>query len=77
MGVLNWTSRLNIIEGIVKGVQYLHEDCRLKIYHRDLKPENILLDKDMTPKITDFGVSKFFEPNHTQSSTTLNIHGTG
>lgn len=76
MGVLNWNSRLNIIDGILKGIQYLHEDSRLKIFHCDLKPENILLDSNMTPKISDFGISKFFDVNQTRECTTINIVGT-
>ncbi|KMZ58790.1 S-locus receptor kinase (SRK) [Zostera marina] len=50
---LNWKKRVEIIIGISKGLQYLHEDSRLKIVHRDIKAGNILLDEDMNPKITD------------------------
>lgn len=39
---------------ILKGVNYLHENS---IIHRDLKLDNILIDKNMNPKICDFGIS--------------------
>ncbi|KAM0894979.1 hypothetical protein ACQ4PT_024138 [Festuca glaucescens] len=57
---LDWTKRRKIISGIARGLLYLHEESRLKIIHRDLKPSNVLLDLDMSPKISDFGLSRAF-----------------
>ena len=46
---------------ICKGLLHLHE---LDIIHRDLKSLNILLNKNLNAKITDFGISKFFQSNY-------------
>ncbi|XVF84749.1 hypothetical protein PTKIN_Ptkin17bG0063800 [Pterospermum kingtungense] len=55
---LSWSVRLKIINGITKGLVYLHEFSPKKYIHGDLKPSNILLDRNMEPHISDFGLGR-------------------
>ncbi|KAK9059789.1 hypothetical protein SSX86_020493 [Deinandra increscens subsp. villosa] len=67
--MLDWPQRFNIIQGIARGILYLHQDSRLQIIHRDLKASNILLNSDMNPKISDFGLARNFVGQDTTAKT--------
>ncbi|KAF8410823.1 hypothetical protein HHK36_003360 [Tetracentron sinense] len=58
---LSWPIRYNMCLGIAKGLNYLHQDSRMKIVHRGIKATNILLDKFLKAKISDFGLAKLFD----------------
>ncbi|XP_073141264.1 probable leucine-rich repeat receptor-like serine/threonine-protein kinase At3g14840 [Henckelia pumila] len=73
---LDWPTRHKICIGIARGLAYLHEESRLKIVHRDIKATNILLDKNLNPKISDFGLAKLDEEENTHISTRIaGTHG--
>ncbi|EEF32638.1 receptor serine/threonine kinase, putative [Ricinus communis] len=60
---INTISVKNMYEialGVARGIEYLHEGCKMQILHFDIKPHNILLDENFMPKISDFGLAKLY-----------------
>ncbi|KAL3714464.1 hypothetical protein ACJRO7_006391 [Eucalyptus globulus] len=56
--------------GVARGIKYLHRGCDMQILHFDIKPHNILLDKDLTPKVSDFGLARLYSPDRNTVSLT-------
>uniref|UniRef100_A0ACD5YBS8 Uncharacterized protein n=1 Tax=Avena sativa TaxID=4498 RepID=A0ACD5YBS8_AVESA len=68
----DWPTTFKIIKGTCEAIDYLHRGRGENnyIYHLDLKPDNILMDKNMVPKIGDFGLSRLFNDSATHQTTT-------
>ncbi|KAI4383677.1 hypothetical protein MLD38_009485 [Melastoma candidum] len=70
----NWYKRIDIAEGVARGLSYLHEECSRHIIHCDIKPQNVLLDDGMVAKISDFGLAKLLVADQTRTLT--DVRGT-
>lgn len=61
--VLDWSTRVFIIRGIAKGIDYLHRKKGSKhgIVHQNISAENVLLDAGYKALIADSGMHKLLE----------------
>jgi len=65
---LCWDKLFEIVIGIARGLEYLHNGCNTCIVHFDNKSQNILLDQNFCPKISDFGFAKLCQQKQSKIS---------
>ncbi|MCO5613526.1 hypothetical protein L7F22_067803 [Adiantum nelumboides] len=68
---LDWNARMKIALGAARGLAYLHEDANPRVIHRDFKASSILLERDFTPKISDFGLAMTADKEDGHLSTSV------
>ncbi|EEF34326.1 probable inactive leucine-rich repeat receptor-like protein kinase At1g66830 [Ricinus communis] len=71
---LSWLVRLRIMQGVARGLSFLHEFSPRRYVHGNLKPSNILLGENMEPCISDFGLSRLAYT--TEESTSVYLEQT-
>lgn len=67
-GILPEAKVLKYVRQIGEALQFVHEK---NILHLDIKPSNILIDKNDNARLIDFGVSKRYDIEQQETSTTL------
>nr|GMC82726.1 LRR receptor-like serine/threonine-protein kinase GSO1 [Ipomoea batatas] len=58
--VLDWSTRVSIIKGIARGIEYLHGNKGNKpaLVHRNISAEKVLIDHRYNPLLSDSGLHK-------------------
>jgi len=71
-GPLPFEQAYKIAKATLDAFQYAHENG---ILHRDIKPANIMIDKDLNPKIMDFGIARMgTTASHDTAASMLSVH---
>ncbi|XP_022938147.1 leucine-rich repeat receptor-like protein kinase TDR isoform X1 [Cucurbita moschata] len=51
-----WSTKLNLVIAIARGLHFLHHDCYPAIPHGDLRSSNVIFDENMEPHLAEFGL---------------------
>ncbi|KAJ0658173.1 putative protein kinase RLK-Pelle-LRR-IV family [Helianthus annuus] len=68
--VLDWSTRASIINGIAKGIEYLHGSKLNKpaLVHQNISVKNVLLDQRFKPLLSDSGLHQLLTKDTVYSS---------
>lgn len=66
---MDWNTRIRIVLGAAKGLEYLHEKANPPVIYRDFKSSNVLLNRDFEVKLSDFGLAKLGSVGDTQNAS--------
>ncbi|KAJ0241632.1 Pollen receptor-like kinase 3 [Hirschfeldia incana] len=61
---LTWPTRLKIVQGVARGMQFLHEEfASYELPHGNLKSSNVLLSETYEPLISDYAFLPLLQPD--------------
>ncbi|CAN8245165.1 unnamed protein product [Cochlearia groenlandica] len=72
---LDWFTRMRIVHGAAKGLEYLHDYADPPVIYRDFKASNILLESDFNSKLSDFGLARL-GPTEGKDHVSTRVMGT-
>jgi serine/threonine protein kinase len=72
---LDWFTRMRIVHGAAKGLEYLHDYADPPVIYRDFKASNILLQSDFNSKLSDFGLARL-GPTEGKDHVSTRVMGT-
>merc|ERR1711953_524025 len=72
---LDWFTRMKIVHGAAKGLEYLHDYADPPVIYRDFKASNILLQSDFNSKLSDFGLARL-GPTEGKDHVSTRVMGT-
>ncbi|KAJ3682924.1 hypothetical protein LUZ60_013151 [Juncus effusus] len=59
---LDWNARFDIVLKTANGIAQIHLESGVKLVHGNIKSTNILLNQDLTPFVSDYGLSSVINP---------------
>lgn len=74
--VSSWKTRIEILLGVSRAIEYLHSYAVPPVIHRDIKPSNILLGSSWSPRLSGFDLASGCSPEGRENSITTAVVGT-
>ncbi|GJN00027.1 hypothetical protein PR202_ga17175 [Eleusine coracana subsp. coracana] len=69
--MMTWPQRYAVAAGVASVLAYLHQECERRVIHRDVKTSNVLLDRNMNPRLGDFGLARLVDHGDKSPVSTL------
>ncbi|KAJ7949543.1 putative Receptor protein kinase [Quillaja saponaria] len=72
---LDWTKRVEIVQGVAQALSYLHHDCVPLILHGDISSKNVLMCSNLEAHVSDLGTTRFLKLNGSNRKTFIGTYG--